>query len=116
MHAVPAKAQRAEVLRMPYDDPQSRASAQRVLRTGVPSFIPRITEDMLDSIGRGNQEATARIKSLGLVSYISVPMIAREQTLGVLTLANAESRTEFTEEDLRQAEDVASRAALAISN
>ncbi len=116
MHADPAKAQLAQEIRMRYEDSESPASAQRVLRTGVPSFIPRITEDMVDAIARRNQEATARIKSLGLVSYISVPMIAREQTLGVLTLANAESRTEFTEEDLRQAEDVASRAALAISN
>src|SRR5687768_15083960 len=59
MHADPAKAQLAQEVRMHYQDPESRASAQHVLRTGVPSFIPRITEDMLDAIARGNQEATA---------------------------------------------------------
>ncbi|HKY20004.1 MAG TPA: PAS domain S-box protein [Vicinamibacterales bacterium] len=115
-HADPAKAAYASEVQKRYDDPLSSSSPQQVMRTGVPAFIPRITDEMVVASARGDEARLVTLRSLNLVSYMCVPMIAHAQTLGVLTLANAESRTLFGEDDLHLAEDIAGRAALAIEN
>ncbi len=115
-HQDPAKALIAQELRGRLDDPASSTSPHWVIKTGVPSFYPEITEEMVVATSRGDPQRLAGIRSLGLVSYMAVPMNAHDKTLGVLTLAIAESQTHYTEDDLRLAQDVASRAALAIEN
>jgi PAS domain S-box-containing protein len=115
-HADPAKAKTAQEVWARYDDPHVSYSPQAVVRTGVPSFIPDITDAMIVKTAHGDRERLRLIRSLGVVSYLCVPMIAHDRTLGALTLANAESRTRYAEDDLRLAEDFASRAALAIEN
>jgi PAS domain S-box-containing protein len=115
-HVDPQKVQLAEELKARYDDPQASSSAQSVARSGVASFIPSITDEMLVASAQGDDERIGKLRALGLMSYMSIPMIAHERCVGVLTLANAESRRQFTKDDLRLAEDVASRAALAIEN
>lgn len=115
-HIDPAKAELAKELRSRYEDPNAAHSPQRVVHTRVSAFIPEITDEMIVRNARGDKERIEKIRSLGLISYMCVPMIARDRTLGALTLANAESGTRYMEEDLRLAEDVASRAALAIEN
>src|SRR5436305_6604746 len=55
-------------------------------------------------------------RSLGLTSYICVPLVARGRSLGALTLATAESGRLYTTDDVAFAEDIASRAALAVDN
>jgi PAS domain S-box-containing protein len=112
-HADPAKSKLAQDIRSRYEDPNASYSPQEVARTGIPAFIPEITDATIMEHARGDD---GQIRLLKLVSYLCVPMIAHERTLGTLTLANAESRTRYTEEDLRLAEDFASRAALAIEN
>ena len=115
-HREPAKARIAQELRTRYDDPVSSASPHWVLKTGSVSFFPEITDRMIVAAAKRDRDRLERIRSLGLVSYMAVPMVAHDRTLGVLTLANAESRTRYTEDDVRLAEDVASRAALALEN
>jgi PAS domain S-box-containing protein len=115
-HQDPAKAVAAETLRQRLDDPSSATSPHWVLKTGIPSFFPEITEEMMLATARGDQQRLDNIRSLGLVSYMAIPMIAHDRSLGVLTLANAESGVHYSEHDLRLAEDLASRAALAIEN
>ena len=56
------------------------------------------------------------IRSLGLKSYICVPLVVSGNTLGVLTFATAESGRRYTEADLALAMDLAHRAAVAIEN
>src|SRR5207253_1773824 len=51
-----------------------------------------------------------------LRSNILVPLIARNRTLGVLTLATAESGRSYSEDDLVLAADLARRAAVAVDN
>jgi signal transduction histidine kinase len=53
---------------------------------------------------------------LGFTSYIAVPLIAHERTLGTITLVSATSGRRYTEADLALAEDLAQHAALAIDN
>jgi signal transduction histidine kinase/ActR/RegA family two-component response regulator len=115
-HVDPEKMRLAQEIRSGDDNPDSPSSPHRIVQTGVPAFIPEVTEGMIVASAHGDEERLAKIKALGLVSYMAVPMIAHDRVLGVLTLATAESRTRYTDEDLRLAEDVSSRAALAVEN
>jgi signal transduction histidine kinase/ActR/RegA family two-component response regulator len=53
---------------------------------------------------------------LGLKSYMCVPLRGRAETLGAITFVAAESGRRYGPDDLRLAEDLASRAAIAIEN
>ena len=116
VHMDPAQAQRAQQVREQFEDPRAPFSPRAVARTRVPVFIPELTGEMIDAAAEGDSERIEQVRSLGVVSYMSVPMIAHERVLGVLTLANAESQRTFTQADLRLVQDVAARAALAIGN
>jgi PAS domain S-box-containing protein len=113
-HVLREKAELAEDIRTRYDDPDAPTSPSRVIRTRTPSFIRTVSEDMLVSGARGDSERLARIRSLGLVSYLCVPMVAHDRTLGAMTLATAESGRRFSDEDVRIANDIAARSAMAV--
>jgi PAS domain S-box-containing protein len=116
VHVDPSRMQLARELKERYEDPQSAASPHTVARTGVPAFIPVVTDDMIVAAARGEGDGIEKLRALGLASYMSVPMVAHDRTVGVLTLAHAESGRRFTRDDLQLAQDVALRAALAIEN
>ncbi len=116
VHPDPARAQRAQEVRGEFEDPQTPSSPQTVARTRVPSFIPELTDDMIVAAAQGDRQRIEQMRSLGLVSYMSLPMIVHDRVLGVFTLANAESGRRFSNDDLRLAQDVAARAALSIDN
>ena len=50
------------------------------------------------------------------MSYLCLPLTVSGRTLGALTFATAESGRHYDEDAIRFAEDVASRAALALDN
>ena len=56
------------------------------------------------------------LRSLGLRSYISVPLVASGRITGVLTLVTGESGRRLEPEDVAFAENLAARAASAIEN
>jgi len=115
-HVNPEKVQIAWQLHERYPaDPQSPYGAAHVLRTGQPVIMSRISEELIAASAR-DAEHLAVIRSLGLTSYMCVPLVARGQALGVLTFVAADSGREYTESDLRFAEEVAARAALAVEN
>ena len=113
-HVLPEKAQLAEELRAQYEDPDAPTSPQSVMRNRTDSFIPAITDDMIVAQGHGDEERVAKIRSLGLISYLCVPVTAHDRTLGAMTLGTSESGRHLTEDDLRVAHDMATRAALSI--
>lgn len=113
-HVLPEKAELAEDVRRRYDNPETSTSPQYVIRTRRPAILREITDDMIVAGSHGDMERLARIRALGLVSYVCVPMVAHERTLGSMTLANAESGRRFTDDDVRVANDLATRSALAI--
>jgi PAS domain S-box-containing protein len=86
-----------------------------VIRTGKPEMMADIPDALLDAAARDDEHG-ALIRRLGLKSYIAVPLVAREQTLGAITLVHAESGRRYDEGDLRLAEELARRAAVAIDN
>jgi PAS domain S-box-containing protein len=115
-HVDPAKIDLARTVRSRYEDPRSPFSAAFVVRTGTPAMVPEISDDMIVAGARGDEERIALVRSLGLRSFIIVPLTARGRTLGTLTLATAESGRLYTDDDFRFAQDVAFRAALAVDN
>jgi PAS domain S-box-containing protein len=56
------------------------------------------------------------MRELGVRSYMVVPMVARGRSHGAITLVSAESGRRYEETDLRLAEELARRAALAVDN
>jgi PAS domain S-box-containing protein len=97
-------------------DPDEYHPTIHVARTGEAVLVPNATAEMLDRLA--HDDAHRRIfDSLGLQSYLIVPLIARGRTLGTLTLASTRlSERRYGEADLAFAEQVAHRAALALDN
>jgi PAS domain S-box-containing protein len=87
----------------------------RVLREGVSEFYPVVTDEMVVASAKTPEELE-RVRALQLSAVIIVPLVARGRTLGALTLVMAESGRHYDEADLRLAEDLAQRAAVAVDN
>ena len=115
-HVDPAKVEYAWELRRRYPpgkkDPQGM---YHVLRTGRSELLPDIPDEMLVA-GARDAEHLRIARELGLSSALLVPLKARGRTLGVLQLVSAESKRSFREEDVPFAEQLATRAALAVDN
>jgi PAS domain S-box-containing protein len=115
-HADPGMLGRVEEMGYRHPGHSSHAeSPEAVLRTGEPVLVPDVTAALLASFADdgGHREL---IRRLDVRSYMCVPLQARGQTMGVLTLLSSESRRSFGEGDLRTAQELARRAALAIDN
>ena len=99
---------------VPYD-PDATNGIAKVLRTGQSEMVTRLDEDMVRR-SVSDPHILDLLLQLGLRSWMVVPLHARDQTLGALTLVSAESGREFTADDLELAEDLGHRAAIAIDN
>ncbi|HYG75130.1 MAG TPA: PAS domain S-box protein [Planctomycetota bacterium] len=89
--------------------------APKVVRTGAPDMMSEITDSVLVASAR-SPEHLQILRTLGLRSYICVPLIAQGKTLGVVTFVTAESRQIYVQQDLAVATELAHRAAQAIQN
>jgi PAS domain S-box-containing protein len=104
-----------ELIRYNPIDLSSPTGAGRVLRTGEPLWVPEVPEEALTAVTR-SPEALEMLRTLGLRSYLCVPLVARGRVLGCLSMAQAESGRRYTQEDVRLADDIARRAALSVDN
>jgi PAS domain S-box-containing protein len=86
-----------------------------VLETGQAEMRGEITDDMLES-RVSNPEYLGILRTLGLRSYLGAPLASGGRTLGVITFVVADSRRQYTPDDLVLAHDLANRAAVAIEN
>ena len=98
--------------RFPPDLDEAQGLA-KVLRTGLSEFYPEVPAELL-ALAPAEQQEIAR--NLGLSSVMIVPLEVRGQMLGAMTLAYAESGRHYEEPDLRMAESLGRRAAIAIDN
>lgn len=115
-HVDPAKVTLAEQLRQRYpDDRGAPHGVPYVLRTGCSEFMTEIPDSLLVSSAK-SAEHLQILRDLGLQSYLCVPLRARGQTLGVISLGSAESGRRYGASDVAFAEDLAHRAAVAIDN
>jgi PAS domain S-box-containing protein len=87
----------------------------RVIRTGEPELVAEISDEFLVGISRTPEQLEA-LREQGLVSYIAVPLIARDRTLGALTLVTAESKRRLQPSDVGLAMELGRLAGVAIDN
>jgi signal transduction histidine kinase len=92
------------------DGPTPSAQA---LRTGKTVQVARVTDEWLAQHTTAPEHA-ALLRALGSRSLMAVPLTARAETLGAVTLVCGERQ--YTRNDLSTAEDFAQRAALSVSN
>jgi PAS domain S-box-containing protein len=86
-----------------------------VARTGKAELVALVSPETLEREAT-DEEQRRTMEEIGPVSYVSVPIEARDRMLGVLTLVSAESRRRYGEEELALAQEIARRAAMAVDN
>jgi PAS domain S-box-containing protein len=115
-HTDPSKVHLAEELIKRYPPrPDAKRGLRHVLATGKAEMMEEIPDALLLE-GAQDSEHLRLLQELGLKSYICMPMLYRGRTLGALSFVMAESGRRFTSADLRLAEQLAQRAAVAIEN
>jgi serine phosphatase RsbU (regulator of sigma subunit) len=116
-HADPEKTEEVRDLaqRYPPDLSDRTNPLTRVLGTGQPVFIPRVTGELLLDAAR-DEDHLRRIRDLGLRSAILVPLQARGRVVGAMTMATAESRRRYRRADVAFMEQLARSAATAMEN
>jgi signal transduction histidine kinase len=114
-HADPAMIKYARTLNRKYppnyDGPQGMRAGMRERKS---LLVPEITDEMLAKSAR-DAEHLRISRSLKISSVMGVPLVARGQALGYITLIATDDR-HYTAEDLAFAEELAVRAALAVDN
>ncbi len=115
-HVDPAKTALLRELAQRYPArPDAPHGPSRVVRTELPEMIADIADDMLSQLAR-DAEHLRLLQELGLVSSMTVPLRARGRTLGTASFATAESGRRYELADLKLAEDLAGRIAVAVDN
>jgi PAS domain S-box-containing protein len=115
-HSDPEKVALAYELQERYpSDPEATRGVRKVLQTGEPDMMAEIPDELLDQAAMDVEHRTI-MRKLGLRSYMVVPMVARGRNHGAITLVSAESGRRYEESDLRLAEELARRTALAVDN
>ena len=115
-HIDPAKVELAQTVATRYQDADSPFGVPHVIRNAAPVMLPRITDAMVVAAARGDAERIALVRALGLSSYLCVPLVVQGSAIGAISFVTGAAGRQFTDADLRFAQDVASRAALAVEN
>ena len=93
-------------------DPQAPGGINEVIRTGKSVHVPEVTDEMLRQ-GARDKEHLEILRSLNIRSALIVPLVARGQVLGAMTLVSESHRT-LSPDDVALAEEVGRRAGAAI--
>lgn len=96
-------------------DPNAARGVAGVLRNGKSEIYAEVSEALLEEVAR-DREHLEILKKVQIKSVMLVPMKARGQTLGAIAFITSESDRHYAADDLALAEDLASRAALAVDN
>ncbi|MBA2671166.1 MAG: PAS domain-containing protein, partial [Gemmatimonadetes bacterium] len=96
-------------------DPMASVGTPEVIRTGQPSWLPDMPDELLRSAAK-DEEHYRLLKMAGFRSHISVPLAIRERVIGVLSLVMADSGRSFTAGELPFVQELARRAALGVEN
>ncbi|HVG28180.1 MAG TPA: PAS domain S-box protein [Pyrinomonadaceae bacterium] len=94
-------------------DPQH--TVHKVLQTGEPDLFTEMTGEVL-ARAIPSPAQVEELERLGVCSAMTVPLRARGRTVGAISFISAESGRRYRERELRLAEELARRAALAVDN
>ncbi len=86
-----------------------------VLRTGEPEVVPDLAAVDPVTAPQG-AERVARLRGLGVRSFLCVPLQSRSRVIGGMTFLSHSARRRFGPEELRVAQDLAGRVTAAIEN
>ncbi|WP_246522881.1 PAS domain S-box protein [Gemmata palustris] len=86
-----------------------------VLRTGEPEVVPDLAEIDPATAPQG-PERVAKLRELGVRSYLCVPLVSRGRAIGGMTFLSSSPRRRFGPEELRVAQNLAERVTVAIEN
>ena len=115
VHADPARQQLArDLVRFPLDRARSYLTRD-VIETGRSVLMDRVPESVIAGWSQ-SPDHRRLIESLGVASFLGVPLRAHGRTLGALGLGRLDSSPPFDASDLALAEEVARRATLAVDN
>jgi GAF domain-containing protein len=115
-HRDPAMRQLVRRLQEEYPpEPEPVGLTAKVIATGEPVLIDRITETMLLDAARDERHLDI-LRSLGLESALLVPMQARGTVVGVMSLISADPSLRLDEHDVSFAEQFARLAGLALDS
>jgi PAS domain S-box-containing protein len=87
------------------------APARAAMDEGRTRWFPAVADEWLAEVVRDPEELAA-VQALELVSVISVPLVAEDRALGVMTLAADRRRRAFTAADVELAEQLALHVSL----
>lgn len=87
----------------------------RVLETGESELISDIPDAFLVSIAQDAAHLDL-LRQFNAKSYMIVPLIAREQTLGTMVFVSSKPERRYSRIDLMMAEELAQRCAIAMDN
>ena len=115
-HRDPAQITFARELQERYPpEPDAPTGAPAVIRRGEAELVPEIPERLLRAAATDELHYDL-LAQLGLCSYICAPLKGRDAVLGAITLVSATPGRRFGADELKLAEELARRAAMAIEN
>ena len=113
--ADPAKAALCAVLEQMPPDRDLPHLMRSVMESKRPMVVEHVTSQYLDSLAQGPEHLQALLAA-GILSFVAVPLVLRGQSLGAMLLGSSTPSRVFGQGDLRLAEALADRAAVAIEN
>jgi GAF domain-containing protein/anti-sigma regulatory factor (Ser/Thr protein kinase) len=111
-HVDPVQLELAVDLQARYPVP---AEVAAVVRTGNSALYPVVTDEMINE-SAADPETRQLIGKLAFRSVLVVPLTAHGRVFGTIAMARSQASRPYTQDELRLAEDLARRAALAIDN
>jgi PAS domain S-box-containing protein len=96
-------------------NPDVEVGVARAIATGEGHLISRLNDDHLRAISTSPEDLEL-LRSLALRSVMFVPLRARGRIIGALVCGTGRSGRQYVEDDLRFAEVLAGRIALALDN
>lgn len=115
-HKDPAKIKWAKELRK-VDPPDMHAptGVPQVLRTGEPELYPVISDELLVRVAKTKKHLKL-LREIGFKSAMIVPIFSQKKPIGVITFVTTETRRNYNQADLLMAQELATRATVAIEN
>ncbi len=114
-HVDPLKATAMRALADPATSSASRIWL-RTIREGVTNVIADIDPVAIHQALQGDEDLLQAFDSVGFTSQISVPLLARGRTIGGITFTLGPGTRRYDDADVRLAQDLAHRAAIAVDN
>jgi PAS domain S-box-containing protein len=114
-HVDPSRADLARALQLRYppgaDGP---VTLKAVLASGRPQLLPTVSAEEVEARAR-TPEHLRLLRGLGVRSLMVLPLVASARVVGAITLVRAAGES-YTEDDLRVAQELAHRTAMAVDN